>query len=95
MSLGCTELNIKTYQAKIGHSNIPSRNLFEKKLNFEMVLMSVLNCITLKFVQLSYSDVFKEVTLEFKVTQDFISSIQEKYLPKWISYCKLKPYLLL
>ena len=36
--IGVTELGVKTFVAKIGKDNIPSRNLFEKKLQFHQVI---------------------------------------------------------
>lgn len=39
--IGVTELGVKTFVAKIGDDNIPSRNLFEKKLQFHQVVKEI------------------------------------------------------
>ncbi|KAK4285104.1 hypothetical protein QN277_001846 [Acacia crassicarpa] len=53
MAFAIEKLGINIFRAKIGESNATSLNMFQK----------------LGFVQTSYSSIFKEVTLEFQVTQ--------------------------
>ncbi|KAI9081579.1 hypothetical protein K1719_036465 [Acacia pycnantha] len=53
MAFAIEKLGINIFRAKIGESNATSLNMFQK----------------LGFVQTSYSNIFKEVTLEFQVTQ--------------------------
>ncbi|KAK2389072.1 Acyl-CoA N-acyltransferase (NAT) superfamily protein [Trifolium repens] len=53
MAFAIEKLGIKTFQVKIGESNVESINLFKK----------------LGFVQTSHSNIFKEVTLELQITE--------------------------
>ncbi|KAF7824902.1 N-acetyltransferase 9-like protein [Senna tora] len=53
MAFAIEKLGINIFRAKIGESNEASLNMFQK----------------LGFVQTSFSNIFKEVTLEFKLTQ--------------------------
>ncbi|KAK2443083.1 hypothetical protein P8452_21471 [Trifolium repens] len=53
MAFAIEKLGIKSFQVKIGESNVESINLFKK----------------LGFVQTSHSNIFKEVTLELQITE--------------------------
>jgi len=56
MKIGTKYLGIATYTAKISDTNSSSIRLFKDKLGFK---------------QISYSEMFKEVTLELHVDQEF------------------------
>ena len=83
------------FSAKIGCDNLPSLQLFKKKLCFvevQQLYSSV--CVIIVFLhfhttQVSRSEVFNEVTLELIVTQEISSEFKSfAKAAKWIQYRK-------
>ncbi|XP_074647392.1 N-acetyltransferase 9-like protein isoform X2 [Tubulanus polymorphus] len=62
MHYGIQELHVKTFTAKIGYANEISQNLF-KKFNF---------------VEVSRSDVFKEITYSFAISDETKKSLKTR-----------------